>query len=154
MLVSSSFSPQRGGSTGGLAGHGWRWHAAPDPTPGPFHSPWLPPRRAHCQMESQPDIWGVCQTTTEPVFSFIKRGRGELPGPRGEGASHFKGLVPRTPPQPSRFALGRVSWTPLALGTELVFVCGEKTLPLLPTAGNSTCTEWSWPFSRCLTSVR
>lgn len=105
-----------------------------DSKPRPFLSTQLPPRGANCQVESQPDIWGMCQTTTEPVSPFIKRGVGSCRSPWREGQLSLQ----RPPhgelqPPPSRFAFGFISWTHLAPETEVLLLCSEKILLLFST---------------------
>lgn len=132
-------------------GQGWPWHGVPDPKPGPLHSPRLPPRRAHCQMELQPDIWGRCQTTTEPIFPFIKRGRGELPEPWEGGRVSLQRPRPENPccSLPG-LLLASFLGLPWLWGLRL-YLCVERRHCLsFPLRGNSTCTEWRWALFQML----
>lgn len=127
--VSHPFHSQKKAAQRSCVGHGWHWHTHPDSKPRPFPSTQLPPRGANCQVESQPDIWGMCQTTTEPISPFIKRGAGSCRSPWREGQLSLQ----RPPhgelqPLPSRFAFGFISWTHLAPKTEVLLLCSEKIL--------------------------
>lgn len=104
-------------------------------------------------MELQPDIWGMCQTTTEPVFPFIKRGRGRGGGAAGalgrRESPTSKASSRESQPQPPRSAVGFISWTRSALGTEVLLVCSEKTLPLSHWGEIPPSPSGVRPSSRC-----
>lgn len=68
----------------------------PSSKPGP-HCTQLPPPRANCSTELQPDIWGMCQTTTEPFSSFIWPGCGSCQSQGGWGELSLQRPPPQNP---------------------------------------------------------
>lgn len=116
----------------------------PDSKPRPFPSIQLPPRGANCQVESQPDIWGMCQTTTEPVSPFIKCGGGSCWSPWREGQLSLQ----RPPhgelqPPPSRFAFGFILGLTWLQGLRFYFSAVRRYCCFFPLENiNTTFTKW------------
>lgn len=91
----------------------------------------------------------MCQTTTEPVFPFIKHGRGSWEPLEGGRVLTSKASSPESQPQPSRSALGLISWTHLALTTEVFLVCSEKILLCFSTRRKiPPSLNGVWPFRK------